>query len=90
MNNPYEWIEEEIEEAADDSEFVYELLADQYVDFEVTKSVLRAMFKSYVTGMHTTSKEKREEADKDLLIFTKGLMAAMYEATNDIVINRRA
>ena len=90
MHNPYEWIEEEVEEAADDSQFVYDLLADEYVDFEVTKSVLRAMFKSYVTRMHATKQEKIDEADKDLLIFSKGLMAAMYEATNEIVINRRA
>jgi hypothetical protein len=90
MHNPYEWIEDEVEEAADDGQFVYDLLADEYVDFEVTKSVLRAMFKSYVTRMHATKQEKIDEADKDLLIFTKGLMAAMYEATNEIVINRRA
>lgn len=93
LNNPHErkvdyeiqdeYIEDKIEEIADDKDFVWELLADEYVDFDVTQTTLRAMFKLYVTRMHTTKQEAKDKADADLLLFTKSLMAAMYaEATN--------
>jgi len=95
LNNPHErkvdyeiqdeWLEGEIEEAADDKNFVWDLLADQYVDFDVTQTTLRAMFKSYVIRMHTTKQETKDKADADLLLFTKSLMAAMYKETTDLV-----
>jgi hypothetical protein len=98
MNNPHEipsdmeddneWLQNEIEDAADKDTFVYDLLADEYVDFDVTKATLRAMFKSYCKRMHSTKKGAKEEADADLLIFAKSLMAAMYLAAEDIVIGR--
>ena len=93
LNNPYEakvdytiqdeYIEDKIEEVADNKDFVWELLSEEYVDFDVTQTTLRAMFKAYVTRMHTTKQESKDKADADLLLFTKSLMAAMYaEATN--------
>jgi hypothetical protein len=95
LNNPYERkimdaiedqdIEFKIEETADNKDFVWELLAEQYVDFELTQTTLRAMFKSYVTRMHATKQEKKDKADADLLIFAKGLMAAMYQETVGLV-----
>ena len=95
LNNPYEakvdykiedeYIEDKIEEAADNQDFVWELLAEQYVDFELTQTTLRAMFKSYVTRMHTTKQEYKDKADADLLLFTKALMSAMYKTTTDLV-----
>jgi len=95
LNNPYEakvdytieneYIEDKIEEAADNKDFVWELLADQYVDFEVTQTILRAMFKSYVIRMHSNKQETKDNADKDLLTFSKGLMAAMYQSTVELV-----
>jgi hypothetical protein len=98
LNNPHEiptdmpedneWLENEIEDAADEDAFVAELLFDEYVDFDVTKATLRAMFKSYCRRMHSTKKGAKEEADADLLIFTKSLMSAMYIAAEDIVIGR--
>jgi hypothetical protein len=98
LNNPHErdedmpkdmeWLEDEILDAANDGTFVYDLLADQYVDLDVTTATLRAMFKSYCNRMNATKQEDKDTADKDLLIFTKGLMAAMYEATIEIIIER--
>jgi len=98
LNNPHErdkdmpsdmeWLEDEILDAANDGDFVYDLLADQYVDFEVTTATLRAMFKSYCNRMNATKQFDKDDADKDLLIFTKGLMAAMYEAATKIIIER--
>lgn len=98
LNNPYEakvdytiqdeYLEGEIEEAADNKDFVWELLADQYVDFDVTQATLRAMFKSYVTRMHATKQEAKDKADADILLFTKSLMIAMYDATSKIVEER--
>ena len=98
LNNPYEakvdytiedeYIEDKVEEAADNKDFVWELLADQYVDFEVTTATLRAMFKSYCNRMNATKQSDKDDADKDLLIFTKGLMAAMYEAATEIIVER--
>jgi hypothetical protein len=98
LNNPheipegdddmYENYENEIENMADEDAFVYELLADEYVDFDVTKAILRSMFKAYCNRMHTTKQQDRDDADKDLLIFTKGLMGAMYEASFDILVKR--
>ena len=46
------------------------------------------MFKAYCTRMHSTKPGAKEEADKDLLIFSKGLMAAMYTVAEDIVNER--
>jgi hypothetical protein len=98
LNNPHErdedmpsdmeWLEDEILDAANDGTFVYDLLADQYVDFEVTTATLRAMFKSYCNRMNATKQSDKDDADKDLLIFTKGLMAAMYEAATEIIVER--
>jgi len=95
LNNPHErkvdytiedeYIEDKIEEAADNKDFVWELLAEEYVDFEVTQTILRAMFKSYVTRMHTTKQEFKDKADADLLTFAKGLMGAMYKETAELV-----
>jgi hypothetical protein len=98
MNNPHEreedmpsdmeWLEDEIVDAANEGDFVYDLLAEEYVDFELTRTMLRAMFKSYCARMHSYKQEAKDEAERDLLIFTKGLMGAMYEAATDIVIER--
>lgn len=101
LNNPYERkimdsyfdaMEEnrqyEIEDAADENTFVYDLLADEYVDFELTKTTLRAMFKAYCSRMHNTKPDAKDKADADLLLFTKSLMSAMYEAAGDIVDGR--
>jgi hypothetical protein len=38
--------------------------------------------------MHSTKPGAKEEADKDLLIFSKGLMAAMYTVAEDIINER--
>lgn len=97
LNNPHEipaedddmeWLENAIEDAADEDNFVAELLFDECVDFDVTEGYLRAMFKAYCTRMHSTKPGAKEEADKDLLIFSKGLMAAMYTVAEDIVNER--
>ena len=88
MPNDMEWLEDEILDAANDGTFVYDLLADQYVDFDVTTTTLRAMFKSYCNRMNATKQEDKDNADKDLLIFTKSMMAAMYEAATEIIIER--
>lgn len=98
LNNPYEakvdyiiqdeYLESEIEEAADNKDFVWELLADQYVDFDVTQATLRAMFKSYVTRVHATKQDDKDKADEDILLFTKSLMIAMYDATSEIIEQR--
>ena len=95
LNNPYEakvdytiqdeYVEDKVEEVADNKDFVWELLAEEYVDFDVTQTTLRAMFKSYVTRMHTTKQENKDKADADLLLFTKALMRAMYEVTIELV-----
>ncbi len=95
LNNPYErkvdyviqdeYIEDRIEEVSDNKDFVWELLAEEYVDFDVTQTTLRAMFKSYVTRMHAYKQEAKDKADADLLLFTKSLMAAMYKETTNIV-----
>ena len=95
LNNPYEakvdyiiqdeYVEDKIEEVADNKDFVWELLAEEYVDFEVTQTTLRAMFKAYCRRMHTTKQEYKDKADADLLLFTKALMAAMYETTTELV-----
>jgi len=98
LNNPYEakvdytiqdeYIEDKIEEAADNKDFVWELLADEYVDFDVTQTTLRAMFKAYVTRMHAYKQDDKDKADADILLFTKSLMIAMYDATSKIVEER--
>ncbi len=88
-DNDMEWLENEIEDAADlEDEFVTDLLFQEYVDFDVTKATLRAMFKAYCTRMHSTKPGAKEEADKDLLIFTKSLMSAMYDSANEIITGR--
>jgi hypothetical protein len=96
LNNPHEipaedddmeWLENAIEDAADEDAFVAELLFDEHVDFDLTKATLRAMFKSYCKRMHSTKKDVKEEADADLLIFTKSLMSAMYIAAENIAID---
>jgi hypothetical protein len=46
------------------------------------------MFKAYCNRVHSNKKDVKEQADKDLLIFTKSLMSAMYIAAEDIVIGR--
>jgi hypothetical protein len=78
----------EIEEAADEENFVYDLIADQYVDFDLSSTTLRAMFKSYCNRMNATKQEDKDTADKDLLLFTKSLMSAMYDAAGSIIDNR--
>ena len=78
----------EIEEAADEENFVYDLIADQYVDFDLSNSTLRAMFKSYCNRMNATKQDAKDKADADLLLFTKSLMAAMYVAAGDIIDSR--
>ena len=97
LNNPHEipaedddmeWLENAIEDAADEDAFVAELLFDEYVDFDLTKATLRAMFKSYCKRIHSTKKGAKEEADADLLIFTKSLMSAMYTQASEIVAER--
>jgi hypothetical protein len=97
LNNPHEvpaedddmeWLENAIEDEAEKDKFAVELLFDEYVDFDVTKATLRAMFKSYCKRMHSTKKGAKEEADADLLLFTKSLMSAMYIAAEDIIIQR--
>jgi hypothetical protein len=95
LNNPYEakvdytiqdeYVEDKVEEVADNKDFVWELLAEEYVDFDLTQTTLRAMFKSYVKRMHTTKQESKDKADADLMLFTKALMAAMYAKTTDLV-----
>jgi hypothetical protein len=101
MNNPYEkkfiesYItamdenrENEIEEAADEENFVYDLIADQYVDFDLSNATLRAMFKAYLNRMNATKQDAKDKADADLLLFTKSLMAAMYDAAGSIIDGR--
>jgi hypothetical protein len=78
----------EIEEAADEENFVYDLIADQYVDFDLSSTTLRAMFKSYCNRMNATKQEDKDTADKDLLLFTKSLMSAMYDAAGGIIDSR--
>jgi hypothetical protein len=78
----------EIEEAADEDNFVYDLIADQYVDFDLSNATLRAMFKSYINRMNATKQDAKDRADADLLLFTKSLMSAMYEAAGDIIDSR--
>lgn len=75
----------EIEEAADEKNFVYDLIADQYVDFDLSNATLRAMFKSYINRMNATKQDAKDKADADLLLFTKSLMSAMYDAAGDII-----
>jgi hypothetical protein len=98
LNNPYEmpvkedddmeWLENAIEDAADEDTFAAELLFNEYVDYDIAKATLRAMFKSYCKLMHSAKKSSKEEADADLLIFTKSLMSAMYVAAESIVAER--
>jgi hypothetical protein len=98
LNNPHErkvdyviqdeWLEGEIEKAADNKDFVWELLSEEYVDFEFTQTILRAMFKIYVARMLATKQQAKDDADKDLLIFAKSLMAEMYKETVEIVEER--
>ena len=88
MPNDMEWLEDEILDAANDGTFVYDLLADQYVDLDVTTATLRAMFKSYCNRMNATKQDAKDKADADLLLFTKSLMAAMYDAAGSIVDGR--
>ena len=101
LNNPYEKkimdsyltaMEEnreyEIEKAADEENFVYDLIADQYVDFDLSNATLRAMFKAYLNRMNATKQDAKDKADADLLLFTKSLMAAMYDSAGSIVDGR--
>ena len=88
MPNDMEWLEDEILDAADEDDFVYNLIAEEYVDLNVTITTLRAMFKEYCKRMHSTKQSDKDDADKDLLIFTKGLMGAMYEAATEIITER--
>lgn len=99
LNNPheipaedddmYEWLENEIEDAADlENDFVTDLLFQEYVDFDITKATLRAMFKAYCTRMHSTKQGAKDKADQDLLIFTKSLMGAMYDSASEIINER--
>ena len=97
LNNPHEvpaedddmeWLEDAIEDEAEKDKFAVELLFDECVDFDVTKDYLRAMFKAYCSRVHSTKPGAKEEADKDLLIFSKGLMAAMYTVAEDIIVER--
>ena len=78
----------EIEEAADEENFVYDLIADQYVDFDLSNATLRAMFKAYCNRMNATKQDAKDKADADLLLFTKSLMAAMYDAAGNIIDSR--
>ena len=78
----------EIEDLADEGDCVWDLLEMEYVDAAQTKATLRAMFKAYCTRMHSTKANAKEQADHDLIIFTKSLMQSMYEAAGDIVDGR--
>jgi hypothetical protein len=97
LNNPHEipaedddmeWLENAIEDEAEKDAFAVELLFDECVDYDVTKECLRAMFKAYCKRVHSTKPGDKEEADKDLLIFSKGLMAAMYTNAEEIITER--
>jgi hypothetical protein len=97
LNNPHEvpaedddmeWLENAIEDEAEKDAFAVELLFDECVDYDVTKECLRAMFKAYCKRVHSTKLGDKEEADKDLLIFSKGLMAAMYTNAEEIITER--
>jgi hypothetical protein len=97
LNNPHEvpaedddmeWLEDAIEDEAEKDKFAVELLFDECVDFDVTKDYLRSMFKAYCKRVHTIEVNAKFDADKDLLVFTKGLMAAMYTVAEDIITER--
>jgi hypothetical protein len=97
LNNPHEipaedddmeWLENAIEDAAEEDAFVAELLFDEYVDFDVTKSILRAMFISHCRRIHSNKPSIKEQAEKDLLVFAKALMSAMYTQASEIVAER--
>ena len=98
LNNPHErkvdyviedeYIEDKIEEAADEENFVYDLIADQYVSFDISNATLRAMFKAYCSRMHSTKQGAKDKADADLMLFTKSLMSAMYDAAGSIIDGR--
>jgi hypothetical protein len=76
----------QIEDLADEGNCVWDLLEMEYVD--AAQATLRAMFKAYCTRMHSTKPNAKEQADHDLIIFTKSLMQSMYEAAGDIVDGR--
>ena len=78
----------QIEDLADEGDCVWDLLEMEYVDATQAKATLRAMFKAYCTRMHSTKPNAKEQADHDLIIFTKSLMQSMYEAAGDIVDGR--
>jgi len=78
----------EIEDLADEGDCVWDLLEMEYVDAAQARATLRAMFKAYCTRMHNTKANAKEQADHDLIIFTKSLMQSMYEAAGDIVDGR--
>ena len=76
----------QIEDLADEGNCVWDLLEMEYDD--AAKATLRAMFKAYCTRMHGTKSNICNQADHNLIIFTKSLMQSMYEAAGDIVDGR--
>ena len=89
MPELYQWIENDLEDAIENEDtFVWELLSEEYVNFDLTKTTLRAMFKAYLNRMNATKQDSKDKADQDLLIFTKSLMSAMYEAGYNIINER--
>ena len=83
-----EFIANEIEDEADDINFIYSLIEEEYVDLFLVKKSLRAMFKAYCSRMHNGKLGAQDKADQDLLIFAKDLMKDLYEATEQIVTER--
>ena len=78
----------QIEDLANEGDCVWDLLEMEYVDAAQARATLRAMFKSYCTRMHGTKSNICNQADHDLMIFTRSLMQSMYEAAGDIVDGR--
>jgi len=82
-----EYLHNEIEEAAWEDGFVWNLLKDEYVDEKITKEKLAIMFKAYCR-VYSSSGTSKENAEKDLLLMTKSLMKDMYQEAYHICNER--
>ena len=82
-----EYLQNAVEDAAWEYSFVWDLLKEEYVNEEITKDKIAAMFKAYCRFMHNT-KLPKEQAEKDLLLMTKSLMSDMYDVAREIVNER--
>jgi hypothetical protein len=82
-----EAIANDVEEAAWEDSFVWDLLKKEYVDEDITKDKLAVMFKAYCRYRNNT-KIAKENSEKDLLIMTKSLMEDMYKSAFNIVNER--